>query len=146
MKSLLEAEGYNDVMERLSQLTESSPRQWGKMTLGQMVRHCQFPLQIAIENKAVKPRFNPLMLLFKKMMYSDKPWRKNLPTAPQLKITDDRDFQLEKIRLEELVDAFYKLSDREHWNPHPSFGKLTHEQWGKMEYKHLDHHFRQFGV
>lgn len=146
MRSLLEAEGYNDIKQRLSDLTSTSQRHWGKMTNGQMLRHCQVPLQIAIENKSVKPRFNPLMLLFKKMMYSDSPWRKNLPTAPQLKITDDRDFRLEKIRLEELIDTFYKLSDREHWNPHPSFGKLTPEQWGKMEYKHLDHHFRQFGV
>lgn len=146
MRSLLEAEGYNDIKQRLIKLTATSERHWGKMTNGQMLRHCQVPLQIAIENEAVKPRFQPLMLLFKKMMYSDRPWIKNLPTAPQLKITDDRDFQLEKIRLEELIDTFYKLSDREHWNPHPSFGKLTSEQWGKMEYKHLDHHFRQFGV
>lgn len=146
MKSLLEAEGYNDIKHRLTRLSESSQRQWGKMTQGQMVRHCQFPLQIAIENDPVKPRVNLIMLLFKGMMYSDTPWRKNLPTAPQLKVTDDRNLQHEKVRLEELIDTFYKLNDREHWNPHPSFGKLTHEQWGKMEYKHLDHHFRQFGV
>lgn len=31
-------------------------------------------------------------------------------------------------------------------HPHPFFGKLTSEQWGKGIYKHLDHHLKQFGV
>lgn len=79
-------------------------------------------------------------------MYNDKPWRKNLPTAPQLKVTETKNFETEKTQLVQLVDAFYDLKDREIWNPHPMFGKFTMEQWGKMEYKHLDHHLRQFGV
>lgn len=29
---------------------------------------------------------------------------------------------------------------------HPFFGKMTGEDWGHLMYKHLDHHFRQFGV
>lgn len=146
MKSLLEKEGYEDIKQRLDALTTDSERQWGKMTPGQMLRHCQFPLSIAIENKANKPKFNILARLFKKSMYNDKPWRKNLPTAPLLKITDERDFNKEKTILESLVDEFYKLKDREEWNPHPMFGNFTRDQWGKMEYKHLDHHLRQFGV
>ena len=31
-------------------------------------------------------------------------------------------------------------------HPHPFFGKLTSEEWGIGMYKHLDHHFRQFGA
>jgi len=79
-------------------------------------------------------------------MYNDKPWRKGLPTAPQLKVVDDKDFKEEKAILEQLVDAFHQLDNREVWNPHPLFGKFTKEQYGQMEYKHLDHHLRQFGV
>jgi len=146
MKSLLEEEGYIEIKNRLQNLTENNARVWGKMDLGQMVTHCQFPLKIGIENKPIKPKWNPFMRFFKKMLYSDRPWRKGLPTAPQLRITDSRDFLKEKATLEELVDAFYKLNDRGHWNPHPLFGSFTKEQWGMMEYKHLDHHFRQFGA
>ncbi|MGB5666410.1 MAG: DUF1569 domain-containing protein, partial [Maribacter sp.] len=32
------------------------------------------------------------------------------------------------------------------WNLHPLFGEFTVEQWGQMEFKHLDHHLKQFGV
>ena len=31
-------------------------------------------------------------------------------------------------------------------NVHPFFGTLTGKQWGETQYKHVDHHFRQFGV
>ncbi|HPF11435.1 MAG TPA: DUF1569 domain-containing protein [Flavobacteriaceae bacterium] len=146
MKSLLEEAGYRDIKVRLAQLNENSKRHWGKMEVGQMAHHCQYPLKIAIKNELVKPKFNPIVLFFKKAMYNDKPWRKNLPTAPQLKVTETKNFETEKTQLVQLVDAFYDLKDREIWNPHPMFGKFTMEQWGKMEYKHLDHHLRQFGV
>ncbi|MCF6222561.1 MAG: hypothetical protein L3J34_02410 [Flavobacteriaceae bacterium] len=26
------------------------------------------------------------------------------------------------------------------------FGEFTAKQWGKMQYKHLDHHLKQFGL
>ena len=79
-------------------------------------------------------------------MYSDKPWRKNLPTAKPFKITEKKDFSSEKSALEAMLNEFESQRDRTAWNPHPSFGEFTKEQWGKMQYKHLDHHLRQFGV
>ena len=36
--------------------------------------------------------------------------------------------------------------DKKEWDPHPVFGSFTPEQWGQMQYKHLDHHLRQFNV
>jgi hypothetical protein len=29
---------------------------------------------------------------------------------------------------------------------HPFFGKLTPQEWAILQWKHLDHHLRQFGV
>lgn len=145
MKSLLEEDGYNDIKKRLANLSEDSKKQWGKMTHGQMLRHCQFPLNISIENKEHKAKFNPIIWLFKSSLYNDRPWRKGLPTAKALKITDERDFHKEREILDGLIDRFYELKDRTHWNRHPLFGEFTKEQWGQMQYKHLDHHLTQFG-
>jgi len=69
-----------------------------------------------------------------------------LPTAPQLKTKEDKDFTKEHQQLKSLVNKFYTLRDREEWFPHPMFGSFTKEQWGQMQYKHLDHHLSQFGV
>ena len=145
MKSLFHTPDYREIRERLSRLTADDTPQWGKMTVGQMVWHCQFPLRVAVENKPVTRKPGLLGRLFKASMYSDKPWRKNLPTAPALKAREPKDFDTEFPRLMEWVEACYGVRDRETWNPHPMFGRLTGEQWGKMEFKHLDHHLRQFG-
>lgn len=134
-------------MERIDRLNEDSTRQWGKMTVGQMAWHCKFPLKLGIENKETRKKPNPLItFFFKKSMYNDKPFRKNLPTSPLLKARETKDIDIEKQELLELVTGFHKLKGKTDWNPHPIFGKFTPEQWGIMQYKHLDHHLTQFNV
>jgi hypothetical protein len=146
MKSLFEETTYNEVKARFNNLTNEHTPSWGKMNVGQMVAHCQFPLKVALSDKPRKRMLNPLPLLFKKSLYSDKPWRKSLPTAPLAKITDARDLDKERETLLSMVDAFYEKRTQTEWQTHPMFGNFTHEQWGKLEYKHLDHHLVQFGV
>lgn len=147
MKSFFDTEAFTEINQRLNTLSEDSQRQWGKMTTAQMLHHCQAPLNIILEKNdyGLKPNWL-INLFFKKSLYSDKPWRKNLPTAKQLKETETRDFNTEKKNLETLINELNKQRDKEEFAPHPSFGSFTKQQWGQMQYKHLDHHFIQFGV
>lgn len=150
MKSLFDTEAHAEILSRIDQLSDSSEGQWGKMKVGQMLHHCQYPLKISLG------KYNPdnkpgLMLklmgkLFKKSLYNDTPWRQNLPTAKGLKVIEEKDFSKEKEILVGLINDFHQERNRKHWDPHPAFGSFTHEQWGRMQYKHLDHHLRQFGV
>ncbi len=147
MRSIFEKTAYEEILTRVEQLNEQSERQWGKMTVGQMVWHCQMPLNLAIKNKATTKKGNPLIRwFFKKSLYNDTPWRKNLPTVPIAKTKEDKNFNHERENLVKMIKELYELKDRKSWNPHPMFGTFTPEQWGKLEYKHLDHHLRQFGV
>ena len=147
MKSLLTEEAHTEINNRLLELSENSERQWGKMTVGQMTWHCQYPLKLAIKNKENTSNGNWLIkIFFKKSLYNNKPWRKGLPTAPQLKTKEPKDFITESAILIALINNFHDLKDRENWYPHPTFGAFTKEQWGQLQYKHLDHHLNQFGV
>ena len=147
MRSLFDQDAMEDILNRLDHLEENTKPSWGKMSVGQMAWHCQIPLKVALKNKPPKKRPNPLIALFyKKSLYNDKPWRKGLPTAPFAKATEPKELSEELPRLRELVKEVHQLRGREQWNPHPIFGVLTHEQWGQMQYKHLDHHLRQFGL
>ncbi|MBT8291153.1 MAG: DUF1569 domain-containing protein [Muriicola sp.] len=147
MKSLFESEAYGEILSRLDQLKASDSGLWGKMTVGQMVWHCQVPLKVAVSNKPNSKKGNLLVRwFFKKSLYNDRPWRKNLPTSPFAKTTEAKDFTTEREKLRALITEFHQLNNRKTWSPHPLFGRLTHEQWGMMQYKHLDHHLRQFGV
>lgn len=147
MKSLLSEDRYQEIKARLELLTENAEKGWGKMSVGQMCWHCQYPLKLSITNKPNTSKGNWfLKTFFKKLLYNDKPWHKNLPTAPQLKTKETKDFNSEHEILKSLVNEFYDVRDREEWHPHPAFGTFTKEQWGQMQYKHLDHHLTQFGV
>ena len=64
MKSLFEEEAYSDILNRINNLKENSQKQWGRMSLGQMVWHCQFPLKIAVKNKNTGKKGNLFVRLF----------------------------------------------------------------------------------
>ena len=148
MKSIFDATAYNEILERIDKLSESSQRQWGKMTVSQMLCHCQNPLTIALEKQTIKKPNVLLKLLFKgfrSYMYNDTPWKHNLPTTSEFKVITKKEFKAEKSKLIQLVKEFHQEKNRKSWDPHPAFGKFTHNQWGQMQYKHLDHHLRQFG-
>jgi len=147
MKSIFDESTFKEVEERFNKLSRDSEGLWGKMSVGQMLWHCQIFVKDAIKNKKYTKRGNPIISwFFKKSMYSNKLWRKNLPTTPFAKAKEEKEFEVEHKKLLELIKELYSLRDRKDWNAHPFFGDFTPEQWGKMEYKHLDHHFRQFGV
>lgn len=146
MQSLFDQSAYQEIKTRLNKLTPDHTPEWGKMNVGQMVTHCQFPFKVALSTKPRKRTWNPIPLMFKKSLYGDKPWRKGLPTVKIAKITDQRDLASERGKLISMIDAFYEKRDQQEWLPHPMFGNFTPEQWGKLEYKHLDHHLTQFGV
>lgn len=147
MTSIFEDKAHKDIVSRIHSLEENSQPLWGKMNVSQMLHHCQAPLNIMLQKKdyGLKP-FWLITLFFKKSLYNDKPWRKNLPTAKQLKVNSSKDFSSEKKQLLSLVEEVMLHKDKTSWEPHPSFGRFTPQQWGQLQFKHLDHHLTQFGV
>ena len=146
MKSLLEIDPWTEIKGRLNTLTTNHQRQWGTMEIGQMLYHCQQPLNVSLGKGNLKKQFIPFVFLFKKTLYNDTPWKKGLPTAKAFKVTEEKDFETERKVLARLIDEFHEMKNTTHWAPHPIFGSFTPQQWGQMQYKHLDHHLKQFGA
>lgn len=149
MKSLFDQTTYEEIVSRMNQLTAASQQQWGKMDVAQMLAHCEVAFKVPLNEKPMPRMLIGVLLgwLFKKKLYDEKPWKKNLPTAPDFIIKDSRNFENEKARLLALVERFHKADPSAIEKVvHPMFGKFTGEQWGKSMYKHLDHHLTQFGV
>lgn len=149
MKSLLDASAHQEILQRIENLTADSTPKWGKMSVDQMCVHCQMPLEIALKKRTLsgkKPGFMKRLVfkIYKPLMYNDKPWSKNLPTAPDFVIKGKHTFEVEKEKLVQVISEFHKLSDKHEWPAHPMFGTFTQAQWGQMQYKHLDHHLNQF--
>ena len=149
VKNLFDKTAFTEIVERMNRLTPESQRQWGKMSVSQMLAHCKEAFKVPLSNKPIPRMFIGRLVgwLAKSKLYNESPWGRNLPTAPSFLIKDEREFNKEKNELLELVTRFYQGGpDNIGRYPHPFFGRLTKEQWGKGMWKHLDHHLNQFGV
>ena len=150
MKVLYDPERAAEVQDRLQRLRADSPRQWGKMSASQMLAHCAIGLEAALGDIRPSRLFIGRVLgglVKSRELGTDAPFRRNSPTAPFLVIVDEREFESERSRLRTLIDRFAvggRVGCTTH--PHTFFGRLTPDEWGVLMYKHLDHHFRQFGA
>jgi hypothetical protein len=149
MKTLFDQETCHELQSRMNKLSSNSQALWGKMNVAQMLAHCKEAFKVPLMEKSPPRMFMGYLMgwMMKSKLYNETPWGKNLPTAPNFKITDDRNFEKEKGELQALVTAFNKANPAQVEKiVHPFFGKLTGEQWGKAMYKHMDHHLTQFGA
>ena len=139
-----------ELTSRLNKLTPETKALWGKMTVSQMLAHCNVTYEMAYENKHPKPNAFMkfiLKMLVKNKVVGDKPFDKNGQTAPAFVVKTDKDFETEKNRLAQYIQKTQQLG-QQHFEGKEShsFGKLTSAEWNNMFYKHLDHHFSQFGA
>lgn len=149
MQSLFDTGGNRKIIERIEGLTPITLSQWGKMTVSQMLLHCQQPIKVAHGTLQLKP--NLMSFLFgkaaKKKLSAPQPFRRGLPTVKEFRITHEPDFETAKKELIELVSKFAVEGHAAIKNKkHPFFGEMTMEEWDLLNWKHLDHHLKQFGV
>jgi hypothetical protein len=149
MNSLFESNSAAGIIYRLAKLHPNTKSLWGKMNVSQMLAHCQVPLQAALGEKQFKRTFFGFVFgrIGKKRFMKEGPFKRNLPTDPRFVVRDDRDFDKEKKQLQVLIHRFATADPPTIAKKrHPFFGNMTQEEWGKLQWKHLDHHLRQFGV
>lgn len=150
MKNIFTREIAGGIIDRIDKLRSDTKPLWGKMSVGQMLAHCNVTYEMVYENKHPKPntfkRFL-LKLFVKKIVVSEKPYKKNSRTAPEFLIREDKNFEIEKVRLTSYIKKTQELGET-HFDGKEShsFGVLTKAEWNNMFYKHLDHHLTQFGV
>jgi hypothetical protein len=150
MKNIFDTTAAADFKARLQKLRPDSPRQWGTMNVAQAVAHLSAGLETALGDQR-PPRmfvgrlFGPIIKRL--ALGNDAPMRRNSPTVPGMVIADQRDLDVERKRLNQLLDRVTAAGPAGcTTHPHSFFGPLTSAQWGELMYKHLDHHLRQFGA
>lgn len=150
METLFASGCVAELQQRLSRLQPDQSRRWGKMTLAQTLAHCSLGLEMAsgeirppraLIGRILGPIVKPMALREGQAM------RRNSPTAKELVVEGDRNFEAERKRLSGLIDRFAAAGPAGCTaHPHAFFGSLTPGEWAVLMYKHLDHHLRQFGV
>jgi hypothetical protein len=144
MKSLFDKKVLEEVIQRIGRLTEKSKPQWGQMTVYQMLKHCAKWEEMRLGKTIYKQSLLGMIVgrFALKDMLKDEPVKHNIPTIPALKVTDNGDWMAAK---QDLLDL---LAEQDKHGPsgflHPFFGKLNTDEAGRLAYKHIDHHLRQF--
>jgi hypothetical protein len=149
MKSLASAGDRQEIADRLGRLRPDSTRQWGRMSVDQMVRHVADAYLMALGEKRVAPRTGLLQSTVVKWMalYLPKPWPTGLATVPEI----DRvhlcepcgDLASSIAEAIGLVERMHAVRGRT-WPRHPIFGRMSEGDWLRWGYLHTDHHLRQF--
>lgn len=147
MNDLLDAGEADALINRINSLSPGTPAEWGKMNVAQALAHCVPPLEIAIGDRTMKRGLIGMLFggMARKKLLKDTPFDRNMPTAPSFKVTDSRELDLEKERVTGLVKRLSEAGRSGlEGKVHPFFGALTPEEWSHLQWKHLDHHLRQF--
>lgn len=147
MKTIFDKTTRDELIYRIDSLNENNTAQWGKMNISQMLKHCtlyeewiQGKYHHRYKQSVIGRLFGKMAL--KDLLKDENPMRRNMPTIPALKVREAGNVSLEKKKWITLIEDYAHYS-----NPgfiHSFFGKMTIEEIGYLDYKHSDHHLRQF--
>ncbi len=148
MKHLYDPATAAEVKARIASLRPDSPRQWGRMSVAQMLAHCATSMETAVDDRRPKRLLIGRLiggLVKRSVVNGPRPLGRNAPTDPTFVVADQRDLERERARLLALVDRFAAGGAMQcTTHPHSFFGPMTPSEWSVLMYKHLDHHLRQF--
>ena len=148
MGSIWEEGSRHELLTRLERLTPEAHARWGRLTCPAMLAHVNDALRMALGEvtpaaKKVPIRFFPL----KQLIIYALPFPKGVPTAPMLlERCDDAVFHDEVQAFPQILDRLANRAGHTSWPSHPAFGSMSRRAWGVLGYRHVDHHFTQFGV
>lgn len=149
MKSIFNAADNTELQSRIQKLTETTPAEWGQMNAAQMMAHCQAGMNIAFGNTKAYRHWIGVLLgnIAKRRMLKADEFDRHMPAHVKLRITNNRNFEEEKEKYITLINtARTKGPTSLVKYPHPYFGRFKADEWAQLNWKHLDHHLRQFGV
>jgi hypothetical protein len=133
--------------KRVESLSPQAKRRWGKMSIDQMLWHCNEWLEMALgRHKPQEGRSAPIPKPMLKFMVLRLPWPKGAPTAPGFEAVKQHSFSTEKAKMLRLIDEIGTRDCAGSWPESPAFGKMSGKDWSHLMARHLDHHLKQFSA
>jgi hypothetical protein len=152
MKTLANDDSTAEILRRLRDLRPDSVRQWGRMSVHQMVCHLKDCCLMAMGERPVSDASGAMQRTVVKWiaLYSPLPWPRGIQTRPEVDQesggSSPVDFAADLMEVEALLKAIAAARARNDWPVHPIFGPMSRTDWLRWAYLHTDHHLRQFGA
>jgi hypothetical protein len=133
--------------ERLKRLTPASQRQWGKMTVDQMLWHLNEGFEMGLGRRTVSKMKVPLPRFLLRFLIFNVPWPKGKArTHPDLEARATYDFETERARTVSLLGEVASRPLEGAWPDSYSIGRMSGRDWSRLGAIHVDYHLKQFGV
>ncbi len=141
-----------EVPAMLGQLKPNTARKWGTMSATKMLDHLLAGTTLMLSKREISLTVEEEKLpRLKAFLMSDKPFMEGAPKPllyNEYETANPEDFEGTKSAFLEALKTFDFVTSTEagFWSTHPTFGKLTAEETRQLQFKHIRHHFQQFGL
>jgi len=144
--TLMKGSDRSLILERLRRVRPETRAAWGSLDAPRMLCHVADMMRIALGDLPTKPTHSFLSRTLGKSLVvntSLKPPRGKVQTAPEMLTSRPSSWEADLSACVELVD---RVAGGTAHAVHPAFGPLSPKEWGRLCWKHLNHHLGQFGV
>jgi Protein of unknown function (DUF1569) len=144
--TLLNDRDRAQLLERLRRLRPEAKPGWGSLDAPRMLCHVADQMRVALGDLPSKPVHSFLTRTLVKFLVVNtglKPPRGKIQTAPEMLTSQPESWDAD---LAACLDLAERVGRGDARAVHPAFGPLSPEEWGRLCWKHLDHHLVQFGV
>ena len=148
MGTIHRAETRAGIQECLERLREDLPPKWGSLTCSGMLYHLNAAMRMALGELVAEPIGKPEFwhVKGKAVALSDERWPEGVRSSPEALPPGLVDFAAERERFRMLLERLGTRDRAAPWPDSSRFGPMSGEEWGRMTFNHIRHHFRQFGV
>jgi hypothetical protein len=115
------------------------------MSVGQMLFHVNLVLAESLGEYSAAPSVRGVPKVLLRWMIISLPWPRGAPTRPDMLVSDEHDFAHEQARALEMLDRFAATPMEAEWPAAANF-PMTGRHWSRLQFKHLNHHLKQFSA
>ncbi|AYB31497.1 DUF1569 domain-containing protein [Chryseolinea soli] len=148
-KSLLDKAAVTEIIGRVKNLNTESKGRWGKMTVTEMLLHCNLCNRRILEEdvRYIRPSARQRVIKFI-VLYILAKIPKNNRGTPDNDTSGLIDVEYFNEQREFFMETLLRFPERKtpFRSLHPVMGYMRNEDWGIVSWMHMDHHLRQFGV
>lgn len=144
--TLLNDEDRSLLIQRLQRVLPDAEPAWGALNAPRMLCHAADQMRVALGDlatKSVHTFASRTLLKFLVINTRFEPPRGKIQTAPEMLASQPAAWEAD---LSACIELAERVGAGEARAVHPTFGPLSPEQWGRLCWKHLNHHLVQFGA
>lgn len=146
MPTLKDAQTRTEMVQRLRRVQPDTQPLWGTLTAPRMLCHIADQMRVGLGQIPSRDRGTLFLHTLVKWVVLYTPFQPppgKVRTSREMLTSVPASWTGDMAACEMLIDEVGAGRARA---VHPAFGPMNGSEWALIAWKHLDHHFRQFGV